>query len=440
MVWREFPAMEAACEVAVVGAGIAGLACARELQRAGLSVRVFEREKTVGGRMASRTRDGLTFDCGANFLVRAYATVFAMAEEQGVPLRTVSPVEHAVYRDGRFHDLHLSSVRGQFRLDCLGLWSRFKALRFLVRLRRDLPLLDFFHLSDCHPRFNHRSADELARSRVGRSFADYLVDPFNACMMFYRASEISEAALLSLLRMMVDPGYDFGIYFARGEMQGLASALAQPLPVTTNTAVLRLRAAEGGWEVQTSNESLWVRRVVLATTAPAALHLLPPQAPQRKLLEKVRYSSTVNVSFRLPPEVLGRTHCWYVPAVEGSMICEFTNESLKGYPLVSVGLHEVAARSLLGESDRTVFQVVGRELLDLLPDLKADQLGFHDLQRWPEAIPKYDCDHIARVAEFERGWQGHGGLFFCGDYLNAPWLEGAARSGQRAARLLLQRR
>ncbi len=432
--------MQSVCEVAVVGAGIAGLACARELQRAGLSVRVFERDCAVGGRMGSRTRDGLTFDCGANFLVRAYTTVFEMAEQAGVPVRTVSPVEHAVYRDGRFHDLHLSSVRGQLRMDCLGLWSRFKALRFLMRLRRDLPLLDFFHLSQCHPRFNRRSAEELARSRVGDSFADYLVDPFNACMMFYRASEISEAALLSLLRMMVDPGYDFGIYFAHGEMQGLASALALPLQVSTGAEVLELRSTEGGWELQTASERLRVSQVVLATTAPAALKLLPSQAPQRGILEQVRYSATLNVSFRLPPEVLGRTHCWYVPAVERSMICEFTNESLKGYPLVNVGLHEASARTLLAEGDETVFEVVGRELLDLLPELDASRLVPHDLQRWSEAIPKYDCDHIARVVDFERRLQGHEGLFLCGDYLNAPWLEGAARSGQRVAQQILARR
>jgi len=54
--------------VAVVGAGIAGLACARELTRHGLEVTVFEKSRGVGGRMATRRTDtGARFDHGAQY-------------------------------------------------------------------------------------------------------------------------------------------------------------------------------------------------------------------------------------------------------------------------------------------------------------------------------------------------------------------------------------
>jgi renalase len=56
--------------VVVVGAGIAGVACARELAAAGVAVRVLERARTVGGRMASRRLHGRPVDLGA-----AYFTV-----------------------------------------------------------------------------------------------------------------------------------------------------------------------------------------------------------------------------------------------------------------------------------------------------------------------------------------------------------------------------
>jgi predicted NAD/FAD-dependent oxidoreductase len=42
-------------DVVVVGAGISGIACARRLREAGLTVRVVERSHRVGGRMAVRT-------------------------------------------------------------------------------------------------------------------------------------------------------------------------------------------------------------------------------------------------------------------------------------------------------------------------------------------------------------------------------------------------
>ncbi len=54
-------------DVVVVGAGISGLAAARSLTSAGYSVRVLEKSRGVGGRMASRRRGEVRFDHGAQF-------------------------------------------------------------------------------------------------------------------------------------------------------------------------------------------------------------------------------------------------------------------------------------------------------------------------------------------------------------------------------------
>jgi predicted NAD/FAD-dependent oxidoreductase len=51
----------------VVGGGISGIACARELAAAGVPVRVLDRGRRVGGRMAVRTVDGHAVDTGASY-------------------------------------------------------------------------------------------------------------------------------------------------------------------------------------------------------------------------------------------------------------------------------------------------------------------------------------------------------------------------------------
>lgn len=56
-------------DVVVAGAGIAGLACARALVDGGARVRVFERGRVVGGRLASKRFDGRYADIGAAYLV-----------------------------------------------------------------------------------------------------------------------------------------------------------------------------------------------------------------------------------------------------------------------------------------------------------------------------------------------------------------------------------
>ncbi|MCE9662996.1 FAD-dependent oxidoreductase [Halomonas sp. M5N1S17] len=52
---------------AIIGAGIAGLACARVLQAAGWQVTLFEKARGPGGRMTSRSLAAATVDIGAQF-------------------------------------------------------------------------------------------------------------------------------------------------------------------------------------------------------------------------------------------------------------------------------------------------------------------------------------------------------------------------------------
>lgn len=58
--------------VAIVGAGIAGLACARTLAAHGVATRLFDKGRTPGGRLATRRVDldghGIGFDHGAQYL------------------------------------------------------------------------------------------------------------------------------------------------------------------------------------------------------------------------------------------------------------------------------------------------------------------------------------------------------------------------------------
>ena len=54
--------------VAVIGAGLAGLSCARVLRQAGCYVEVFERDRIIGGRMATARLGLTTFDHGAQYV------------------------------------------------------------------------------------------------------------------------------------------------------------------------------------------------------------------------------------------------------------------------------------------------------------------------------------------------------------------------------------
>ncbi len=74
----------------VIGAGISGLVAAAELQRAGLGVRVLDKGRGFGGRLASRRIGDAAFDHGAQFLT-AEGPRFAALLEPMIRDRTLVP-------------------------------------------------------------------------------------------------------------------------------------------------------------------------------------------------------------------------------------------------------------------------------------------------------------------------------------------------------------
>ena len=88
--------------VAIVGAGMAGVACARTLAQAGLDVAVFEKGSSVSGRMATRESPFGTFDHGAQyFTVRDARFAQALETVPGLCKPWSANTVRVLYEHGR---------------------------------------------------------------------------------------------------------------------------------------------------------------------------------------------------------------------------------------------------------------------------------------------------------------------------------------------------
>ena len=90
------------CDVVIVGAGLAGLSAAREIQRHGLSVIVLEASDAVGGRVRTDIVDGFQLDRGFQVMLTAYPELQSQVDMRALDLRPFDPGA-LVWRNGEGH-------------------------------------------------------------------------------------------------------------------------------------------------------------------------------------------------------------------------------------------------------------------------------------------------------------------------------------------------
>ena len=132
--------IEAVSGVIVIGAGLAGLSCARELQQAGISYQLFEASDDIGGRVRTDNIDGFILDRGFQVLLTAYPEAKQKLDYEVLNFRCFTP--GALIRvDNRFQRLadpwrqpgHLFAT---LSADICSLSDRVKLLALRSRLRR----------------------------------------------------------------------------------------------------------------------------------------------------------------------------------------------------------------------------------------------------------------------------------------------------------------
>lgn len=159
--------------VAVVGAGVSGLAAAYKLSLQGLNVTIFEAEERAGGKLRSVSQNGLIWDEGANTMTEAEGDVsylldnLRLREKQQFP---ISQNKRYIVRDGT-PVLLPSDPISLIKSNILSTQSKIQILLepFLWKKNNDSKVLE-----------NHESVGGFFRRHFGQEVVDYLIDPFVA--------------------------------------------------------------------------------------------------------------------------------------------------------------------------------------------------------------------------------------------------------------------
>jgi len=88
-------------EVLIIGAGLAGLCCARRLHEAGVSFQLLEASDDIGGRARTDEVDGFLLDHGFQVLLTAYPEAKQVLDYDALELARFAPGALVRYR-GKF--------------------------------------------------------------------------------------------------------------------------------------------------------------------------------------------------------------------------------------------------------------------------------------------------------------------------------------------------
>lgn len=449
-------------KIAVVGAGISGLATAHFLKRGGADVTVFEKNSMPGGTIGTRVVDGYLVETGPNSTSETNFVIDELLSDLSITGEKVYADEASKYRfilrNGKLHAL--PSGPGSFI--ATKLWTAGGKFRLLAE-----PFIG-------RAAYEESIADFVTR-RLGAEFLDYAINPFVAGVYAGNPSDLSVRAAFPKLYALEEKyggllkGTIKGarerrkrgtkakvsakLFAFRSGMGILPTMIARELgdSVRYGAAVESVKKDPAGFVVSFSlngkldNEPY--DSIVLSTPAFAAATIVKSWLPELSSeLAKIKYPpvAVAVLGYRREQVKIDlKGFGFLVPEIESRKILGtiwsssiFPNRAPEGF---------VEFTSFLGGSRQPkLVALPNEEIAGITHEENAALMkiegppAFRAVSKWDRAIPQYNIGHLSIIDAVRHVESLHKGFYICSNYKDGISVADCIANGKKTAETALK--
>jgi phytoene dehydrogenase-like protein len=406
-------------DVLIVGAGLAGLCCARELQAKGVSFQILEASDGIGGRVRTDEVDGFLLDRGFQVLLTAYPEAKRALDYSRLELKAFLPGVLSWYA-GR-----MNKLVDPWRIP--GAWkealeSQFGTLADKLRIARLRSRLRRTSIADIFRRPERSTKEALAAEGFSSEMIHHFFRPFLGGILLDGELKSSSRMFEFVFKMLSEGDTSLP---ARG-MGAIPAQLAEKFQADALRLNTRVEALHENELTLAGGETLRARATVIAAEGPSAAHLVGEVEPASRSVTCFYFAAEESP---LAEPILALNGDGAGPINNFVVISKIAPSYAPARKhLVSVtvlGIHQLTDAQLGGFIIAQMKNLFGKAA-SAWQLLRSYRITHAQPQQYPGALEPP-----------QRPVRIRPGVYTCGDHRDNASINGALASGRRAAEAVL---